>query len=146
MCKGLFSPASSILTLLAQKKALNKDHRSKSNIYWSNDRQTVFYKGIPVTVAKIRSMCQALIQELQEILHKLLFYQAVPDVPLAEVVDSTGSRQSFCQDNYCFVDHPANIQFCKVSWEFLYKHMLQNKPEWRLVKANSSGSSSSTHQ
>ena len=146
LCEGSFSPASSILTLLARGKALNKDHWSESNIYWSDDRQTVFYKGVPVAVAKIRSMCQALIQELQEILHELLFHQAVPDVPLAEVVDSTGSGQSFRQDNYCFVDHPANVQFCKVSWEFLYKRMLQDKPEWRLVKASSSGSGSGTHQ
>ena len=89
----------------------------------------MFYKGVLVAVAKIKSICQALIQELQEILHKLLFHQAVPDVPLAEVVNSTGSGQSFRQDNYCFVDHSANVQFCKVSWEFLYKRMLQDKPE-----------------
>jgi hypothetical protein len=42
LCKGLFSPVSSILTQLTRGKAINKLHRSLSNIYWSDDRQTVY--------------------------------------------------------------------------------------------------------
>ena len=74
LCEGSFSPASSILSQLARGKAINKLQHSPSNIHWSDDRQMVFFDGKGVAVAKIGSMCQMLIQELQDILYKLLFY------------------------------------------------------------------------
>ena len=144
LCEGSFLPASSILTQLARGKALNKDHRAPSNIFWSDDRQTVEYDGRPVAVAKIKTMFVELTQELEERLHELLFHQAVADVPLAEVVDSMGSSQTFRRDNYCFVDHKDNARLCKVSWEFLYERMLQDEPEWHLVKASGSSNGSSS--
>lgn len=57
-------------------------------------------------------MCQELTQELETVLFELLFHQSVPDVPLAEIVDSMGASQSFRQDNYSFCDHRANAPLC----------------------------------
>lgn len=146
LCEGSFSPTSSILTQLACGKAINQDHRSESNIYWSDDRQTVFHKGKPVVMIKIRTLFQELTHELEEILHELLFHQDVPDVPLRELIDSMGAGQSFRHDGYCFLDHNENIKHCKVSWEFLYKRMLDDEPEWHLVRGSGSGSGSGEHE
>jgi hypothetical protein len=136
LCEGSFSPISSVLTQLAKGKALNKLHRSESNIYWSDDKDIVYYEGKGVAMAKITTMCQQLICELHAILHELLFHQDVDNIPLAQIVDSMGSGQYFRQDGFSFVDHRDNIQF-KMSWEFLYRRMLQDAPEWRLVKIGS---------
>jgi hypothetical protein len=67
-------------------------------------------------------MGQALIFELQGLLYKLLFNQSVPPVPLAQLVDSTGTAQQFQQKGYSFIDHPDNARW-KVSWEFLWERM-----------------------
>ena len=137
LCEGSFSPASSILTQLALGKALNKLHRSPSNIYWSDDRKIVYYDGKGVTMAKIRVMWQELWRQLKEILDELLFHQGVPDVPLAEVVDHMGSAQNFRRDNFSFLDHVENHGTCKKDWQFLYQRMLHDEPKWQLVKIGS---------
>ena len=74
LCEGSFSPTSSILSQLARGQAINRVQPSEANIYWSDDRQTVFYGGKGVAMAKVRTMCQALTVELEGLLYKLLFY------------------------------------------------------------------------
>jgi hypothetical protein len=95
LCEGSFSPASSILSQLARGQAINRVQPSEANIYWSDDRQTVFYDGKGVAMAKVRAMCQALMVELKGLLHELLFCQGVPAVPLPQLVDSMGTAQRF---------------------------------------------------
>jgi superfamily II DNA helicase RecQ len=146
LCEGSFSPTSSILTQLARGKAINKLHRSPSNIYWSDDRQTVFYTGKGVAMAKIRVMWQELTRELKAILFELVFHQDIPEVPLPLVIDQMGSAQNFRRDNLSFMDHPENQETCKRDWEFLYQRMLQDAPQWRLVSSGSSGSGSGSQR
>jgi hypothetical protein len=57
LCKGLFSPVSSILSQLARGQAINRVQPSESNIFWSDDRETVFYNSKGVAIAKLRTMC-----------------------------------------------------------------------------------------
>src|SRR5450432_462686 len=64
LCEGSFSATASILSQLAKGKHFNKLHQSPPNIHWSEDEQTIYYKGRPAALGKIRTMCQALIQEL----------------------------------------------------------------------------------
>jgi len=137
LCEGSFSPASSILSQLAFGQKQNRVQPSEANIYWSDDRQTVFYGGKGVTMAKVRAMCQALTVELEGLLHELLFHQSVPPVPLPELVDCMGSAQRFQHKGYSFIDHPDNARW-KVGWEFLWERMLQDGE--RLVKGRGSGS------
>ena len=73
LCEGSFSPASSILSQLAFGQAQNRVQSSEANIYWSDDRQTVFYDGKGVAMAKVQAMCQALTTELEGLLYELLF-------------------------------------------------------------------------
>ena len=137
LCEGSFSPASSILSQLAFGQAQNRVQSSEANIYWSDDRQTVFYDGKGAAMAKVRIMCQELTVELEELLHKLLFHQSVKPVPLPQLVDSMGTAQRFQQKGYSFMDHPDNARW-KVSWEFLWERMLQDRQI--LVKSNGSSS------
>jgi len=136
LCEGSFSPASSILSQLARGQAINRLQSSEANIYWSDDRQTVFYEGRGVAVARVRAMCQALTGELEGLLHGLLFHQGVLPVPLPQLVDSMGTAQRFQQKGYSFTDHPDNARW-KVGWEFLWERMLQDGQ--RLVKGGGSG-------
>jgi hypothetical protein len=137
LCEGSFSPASSILSQLARGQAINRVQPSEANIYWSDDRQTVFYGGKGVAMAKVRAMCQALTLELEGLLHELLFHQSVAPVPLPQLVDSMGTAQRFQQRGYSFIDHPDNACW-KAGWEFLWERMLRNGQT--LVKDSSSGS------
>jgi len=137
LCEGSFSPTSSILSQLARGQAINRVQPSEANIYWSDDRQTVFYGGKGVAMAKVRTMCQALTIELEGLLHELLFHQSVTPVPLPQLVDSMGAAQRFQQKGYSFVDHPDNGCW-KVGWEFLWEQMLHNGQT--LVKGSGSGS------
>jgi len=137
LCEGSFSPASSILSQLARGQAINRVQSSEANIYWSDDRQTVFYDGKGVAMAKVRAMCQALMVELEGLLHELLFCQGVPAVPLPQLIDSMGTAQRFQQKGYSFLDHPDNARW-KVGWNFLWKQMLQGGQT--LVKSSGSGS------
>jgi hypothetical protein len=141
LCEGSFSPASSILSQLAKGQAINRVTSSEANIYWSDDRQTVFYSGKGVAMAKVRTMCQALSVELEGLLHELLFHQSVPPVPLPQLVDSMGTAQRFQQKGYSFMDHPDNTRW-KQSWEFLWERMLRASERERLVKVGGSGSGS----
>jgi hypothetical protein len=88
LCEGSFSPTASILTQLAIGKKFNKTHQSPSNIYWSDDEQTIHYLGQPVLLAKIETMCQVLICELKELLMALTFDSPVETVDLTQIVDS----------------------------------------------------------
>jgi superfamily II DNA helicase RecQ len=141
LCEGSFSPASSILSQLARGQAINRVQPSEANIYWSDDRQTVFYVGKGVAMAKVRTMCEALTVELQGLLHELLFHQSVSPVPLLQLVDSMGSAQQFQHKGYSFIDHPDNAHW-KKSWEFLWEHMLEADEKQQLVKCGDRGSSS----
>ena len=124
LCEGSYSPASSILSQLAYGQKLNRNHSSEANIFWSDDRQTVHLDGKGVAMAKVRTMCQALTAELEELLQELLFNQSVKPVPLPQLVDSMGTAQWFQQTGYSVLDHPDNKRW-KVSWEFLWEQMLK---------------------
>lgn len=146
LCEGSFSPASSILSQLAFGQAQNRTQSSEANIFWSDDRQTVFYNGKGVGMAKVRKMCQELTVELEELLHKLLFDQSTEPVPLPQLVDSMGTAQQFQQKGYSFLDHPDNQRW-RVGWEFLWERM--RKGDRKLLKkssGSSSGSGSSSRQ
>jgi hypothetical protein len=53
LCEGSFSPTASILSQLAKGKYFNNLHQSQPNIHWSEDEQTIFYKGEGVELGKI---------------------------------------------------------------------------------------------
>jgi hypothetical protein len=63
---------------LARGQAINRVQPSESNIFWSDDRETVFYNGKGVAMAKLRTMCQVLTDELESLLHELLSWGGVP--------------------------------------------------------------------
>ncbi len=142
LVEGSFSPASSILTQLARGQAINRAHQNESNIFWSDDRQTVFYEGKGIIIPKLRVMCHSLTDELEALLYELLFHQSVQPLPLAQLVDSMGYSQLLRQDGYSFIDHAENAMY-KVSWEFLYRRMQQDASEYHLTQPTSHQSSDS---
>ena len=108
LCEGSFSPTASILSQLAMGKYFNKMHKSQPNIHWSDDEQTIFYLEIGVELGKIRTMCQALIDELQEAMTELTFGCSVPSIDLGSIVDSMAWTQAFRRQHYSFIEHVEN--------------------------------------
>ena len=141
LCEGSYTPASSILSQLAFGQKQSRHHSAEANIYWSDDRQTVFYDGKGVAMAKVRVMCQALTDELEGLLQELLFGQSVQPLLLPLLVDSMGVTQRFRQKGYSFIDHPDNARW-KVGYEFLWERSL--KAGQKLVQSSGSGSDDSS--
>lgn len=110
LVEGSFSPASSILTQLAKGQKDNAVHHSPANIHWSQDKQTIYFVGRPVQLPKIGPMCNALLEELREILLTLAFEEELPTIKLGQVVDSTAWTQQFRKANFDFTKHAANRQ------------------------------------
>jgi hypothetical protein len=55
LCEGSFSPTSFIiLGQLAYGKMLNRTYTAQSNIHWSEDFQTIFFKGRPIEIRKLQ--------------------------------------------------------------------------------------------
>ena len=63
LCEGSFSPTSFILGQLAYGKMLNRTYTAQSNIHWSEDFQTLFFKGRPIKIRKLQEFGSAVITE-----------------------------------------------------------------------------------
>lgn len=63
-------------------------HKLAPNIHWSEDKQTISYKGQPMQLKKISKMCEVVNRELQEMLKWLIFDEAVPDINLSQIINS----------------------------------------------------------
>ena len=134
LCEGSYSPTASILSQLAMGKYFNKLHQSPPNIHWSEDEQTIYYKGKPVALGKIRTMCQTLMQELQEAMEELTFGCPVPSIDLGAVVDSMAWSQEFRRQNYSFMEHVANQERTGVGYKYLLGRAKKGKGGWTLLK------------
>ena len=108
LVEGSFSPASSILTQLAKGKKDNSLHHSPSNIHWAEDKETIYFVGRPVELAKIGPMCDNLVDELKELMVTLAFEEPLPTIKLGSVVDSTAWNQQFRKAGFDFTKHSAN--------------------------------------
>ena len=134
LCEGSFSPTASILSQLAMGKSFNKMHQSPSNIHWSDDFQTIYYLGQGVELAKICTMWQALIGELQQLMQVLTFGSEVPAIDLSRIVDSMSWSQGFRQQNYSFTSHVQNRDQAGVGYKYLLERARNGKGGWRLIK------------
>lgn len=147
MCEGSFSPMASILSQLAMGKHFAKLHKSPANIHWARDEQTIFYQGKGVAMAKIRTMCHTLIQELQEAMQELAFGSSVPSIDLDSIVDSMAWSQAFRRQNYSFIEHVQNRDRTGVGYRYLLERAQRGEGGWRLMrKSRGSGSGSGSGQ
>jgi hypothetical protein len=55
--KESFLPMSSILSQLAIGKSFNKIHQPPANIYWAEDKQTIYHLEKPVVLGKVQEWC-----------------------------------------------------------------------------------------
>ena len=51
---------------MAKGKKDNSVHQSPSNIHWAEGKETIYFVGRPVELARIGPMCNALLDELTE--------------------------------------------------------------------------------
>jgi hypothetical protein len=134
LCEGSFSPTASILSQLAMGKHFNKLHVSPANIHWSEDEQTIYYKGEGVGLGKIKSMCHALIGELQEAIQELTFGKDVPSIDLGAIVDSMAWSQEFRRQSYSFMEHIKNKEHTGVGYRYLLEWARKGEGGWKLLR------------
>lgn len=137
LIEGSFSPVSSILTQLAMGKKNNQTHQSPSNIHWSQDSQTIFYGGMPIELAKIRTMGQKITTELRETLKELAFGLELPKFDLGQLVDSMAWSSEFRRTDYSFINHSKNPEELRVGHEFLFREAQKPKGPWNLFNTKS---------
>jgi hypothetical protein len=136
LCEGSFSPTASVLSQLAMGKHFNKLHISPANIHWSEDEQTIYYKGEGIELGKIKSMCHALIGELQEAMQELTFGKDVPSIDLGAIVDSMAWSQEFRRQSYSFIEHVKNKERTGVGYQYLLERARKGKGGWKLLRKN----------
>ena len=108
LVEGSFSPASSILTQLAKGQKDNRLYHSLANIHWSEDKDIIYYTGLPVELSKIGAIGRSMTQELMQLIDLLVFKQELPIVELSKVVDSIVQTQQFRRSNYNFIKYRDN--------------------------------------
>jgi hypothetical protein len=133
LCEGSFSPTSSILTQLAMGKKNNSTHESPSNIHWSQDFQTIYFGGMPVHLARIRTMGLAMIEEVYGLLKQLAFDQDLPIVDLSGIVDSMAWSSEFRKSEYSFINCTKNDEKIRVGHSFLLKRARKIKGKGQMI-------------
>jgi hypothetical protein len=108
-------------------KHFNKLHQSPPNIHWSDDEQMIYYLGQGVELGKIRKMCYALVQELQESMTELTFGSEVPSIELSQIVDSMSWSQAFRRQNFSFREHSPNKKQAGVGYIYLLERARKGK-------------------
>jgi hypothetical protein len=137
LCEGSFGPVSSILTQLAMGKKNNTTHDTPSNIHWAEDFQTIYFGGMPVRLAKIRTMGLAMIEEGYHMIRELAFGTALPVFDLSEVIDSMAWSSEFRRSDYSFINHTKNSERIRVGHSFLLERAKGIKGGGRIVDRSS---------
>ena len=106
------------LSQLAKGKKDNSIHHSPSNIYWSEDKETIYYIGKPIELRKIGPICNTLTLELKDLISQLSFEIELPTIQLDKVIDSTAWTQQFRRADFNFTEHPVNKEL-DVDYSFL---------------------------
>ena len=67
---------------------LNRTYTAQSNIYWSEDFQTLFFKGRPIKIRKLQEFSSAVVGEAKAALQQLTFGSELPVVDLRKITDT----------------------------------------------------------
>ena len=137
LCKGSFSPTSFILRQLAYGKMLNRTYTAQSNIHWSEDFQTLFFKGRPIKIRKLQEFGSAVITEARAALQQLTFRSELPVIDLGKIIDTMSWSSELRKSAYSFVtDKRFRLD---VGFEFLLQRARQTPKDLQLLKKNING-------
>jgi hypothetical protein len=100
-------------------KKNNSTHETPSNIHWAEDFQTIFFGGMPVQLAKIRTMGLAMIAEGYDMIRELAFGKELPAFNLSGIIDSMAWSSEFRRSDYSFINHTKNNERIRVGHSFL---------------------------
>jgi hypothetical protein len=100
-------------------KKKNSTHETPSNIHSAEDFQTIYFGGMPVGLAKIRTMGLAMIEEGYDMIRELAFGKELPTFDLSEIIDSMACSSEFRRSDYSFINHTKNNEQIRVAHSFL---------------------------
>jgi hypothetical protein len=137
LCEGSFSPTSFILGQLAYGKVLNRTYTAQSNIHWSEDCQTLYFKGRPIEIRKLETFSSAGVTEAKVALQPLTFGTELPAVDLTQVRDAMSWSSELRKCAYSFVTD-KRFGF-DAGFPFLLQRARQAPKDLRLLKKGADG-------
>ncbi|KAH8745513.1 hypothetical protein BGZ57DRAFT_975038 [Hyaloscypha finlandica] len=109
----------------------------ESNIYWSEDFQTLFFKGRPIEIRKLQDFGSAVVAEARAALQQLTFGTDLPVVNLGKVTDTMSWSSELRKSAYSFVtDKRFGLD---VGFQFLLQRARQAPKDLRLLKKTADG-------
>jgi superfamily II DNA helicase RecQ len=137
LCEGSFSPVSFILGQLAYGKMLNRTYTAQSNIHWSDDYQTLYFKGRPIEIRKLEQFGRAVVIEAKTALQQLTFGEELPAIDLTQVRDTMSWSSELRKSAYSFVtDKRFGLD---MGFAFLLQRVRQASNDLRLLKRGVDG-------
>jgi hypothetical protein len=108
LADGTSTPMSTMISLLAYGKHIAMNEGNAGMVSWSQDRQTLYYKGLPIEMTAFQSMIQDVIARATTMLWEDLMWVSDPasrfDIPLEQVRDDV----SFDRRGWSFMSRPDN--------------------------------------
>ena len=108
LADGTSTPMSTMISLLAYGKHIAMNEGNAGMVSWSRNRQTLYYKGLPIEMAAFRSMVHGAIARATQMLwENLMWVQDESqrfDVPLEHVQDDV----SFDRRGWSFMSRKEN--------------------------------------
>ena len=92
---------------------------------------------MPITLAKIRTMGQNMISQLQGMLQDLAFNTELPTVPLDKLIDSMAWSSEFRRTDYSFINHSKNPASIRVGHSWLFAAAQKAQGRWKLFATDS---------
>lgn len=132
-----YSPTSFILGQLAYGKVINRTYTAQSNIHWSENFQTLFFKGRPIEIRKLQDFGTAVVAEARAALQQPTFGTELPSVNLRKVTDTMSWSSELRKSAYSFViDKRFDLD---VGFQFLLQRARQAPKDLQLLKTTVDG-------
>ncbi|SCV61242.1 uncharacterized protein FFFS_15811 [Fusarium fujikuroi] len=117
LCKGTITPMGYLLSLHLYGRKIARETGSRLMVTWSNDGQTIYYRGKAITMDDIRQMVASMTADAEDLLwEQLMFREGKRDarftIPLDQVQDDmtlTTRGKSFVHTNKSLQDKELEV-------------------------------------
>ncbi|KEF50790.1 uncharacterized protein A1O9_13158 [Exophiala aquamarina CBS 119918] len=124
------TPMSELINLLAYGKYVALNSSNAATITWSRNKDTMFYKGIPIALSSFRQMVQDNIQRAEQILWEQLMWVRDDSKRFSIDLDIIQDDQTFTLRGYSFLKQSSNGLDGGRQW--MFRQMLRQRGKLRL--------------
>jgi superfamily II DNA helicase RecQ len=124
------TPMSELINLLAYGKYVALNSSNAATITWSRNKDTIFYKGIPIPLSSFRQMVQDNIQQAEQLLWENLMWVRDESKRFSIDLDIIQDDQTFTLRGYSFLKQSSNGLEGGRQW--MFRQMLRQRGKLRL--------------